>query len=158
MSNIAAKVEPIKVEVVPIGNVQAGAPGTTAQVALRIKTPSRRIHWMIQIGWNGNPAFTIKTWSLYPLMVDPVNGSAILRLTPVVNSVVLPAGYEAESGVKLWDAVLDFESDDTVDSRIFAVVTWEPSVVDMCEEERTYWAGRCSVERTTPLALVGGST
>ncbi len=155
--DIKAKVEPIKVDVVPIGNVRPGAPGTSATVRIRFTTPSRRVHWMIQIGWDGNATFDTKTWSLYPLMVDPINGSQILQLQPGVVAEVLPSGYEAESGVKMWEAVLNFESDDTNTSRIFAVLTWEPSVVDMCEEERTYWAGHCSAERKTPLADIGGS-
>ncbi len=149
--------EPIKVAVVPIGRVRPGAPGTTGRCILRFKTPSRRIHWTLQVGWTGTPTLSTKTISIYPMLVDPDYGAPALRLTAVLSGATLPTGYEAESGVKEWEAQIDIASSDVdTENRLYAVMTWEPSLVEMCEAERTYWEGLCTI---TPVGNidVGGS-
>lgn len=148
---------PIKFEVIPLGNVRGGAPTDNGIARIRFSTPSRRIHWTLQIGWVGNPSFTTKLWSLYPVMVDPFNGSQMTHLQSVKSAATLPDGYEAESGIKQWEAEINFAVDTSDEARMYAVMIWEPSLVEMCEEERAYWAGLCSASRVTPLLDIGTS-
>lgn len=155
-----AKVNPIKVQVIPIGAVVAGAAVDTADTVLRFTSPSRRIHFTLQVGWTipdaATPVIT-GTINLYPMMKDPNHGSNFIRMQPVLSGGNLPDGYEGESGVKDWEADLHFESLDTDPGRIFAVITWEPSLVEMCEEEHAYWAGLCNAQLVGPQISIGGS-
>ncbi len=150
------QVEPIKEMVLPIGNIRGGAPSTEGNVRLKISAPSRRIHVSIQVGWTGNPSLLVATWSLFPVMVNK-EGGAQVRLQPVKSTAALPDGYEAESGVKMWEADLHFITDDILDGQVFAVIIWEPSVVDMCEQERAYWAARCEASRLGAALDIGES-
>jgi len=149
------KVEPIKTQIVPIGAVRSvtGAASDTGSCLIRLKTPSRRIHWTIEIGWTGNPALLTSTWDLYPMMVDPDHGTQSIRLQPVVFGATLPDGYEAESGVKEWEAVLNFATDDSDGRNIFAVVVWEAAFNDMSDEERAYWASLCSANKVGTIDI-----
>lgn len=154
-----AKVEPIKTVIVPVGSIVAGA-GGTGETVLRLTSPSRQIHWTLQVGWVV-PLSTVPdvsgSMSVYPMMRDPQHGSSLIRMQPVLSGGTLPDGYEAESGVKDWEAVLQFAAGETNPGRIFAVVTWEPSLIDMCEEERAYWAGLCNAQLAGGSVSVGGS-
>ncbi len=157
------KVEPIKVTVLPLANVSGSASVNSGQIIVRFWTPSRRIHWTLQVGWvpvnSGVPNAPDVTgdMSIYPLMADTLYGSNFVRMQPVLVAGDLPDGYEAESGVKAWEAVINLESTDTDPARIFAVMTWEPSLVEMCEEEHAYWAGLCNIVRVSPILEIGST-
>lgn len=157
---IKGNVEPIKVQVIPIGAVEAGAPASTGTRVLRLTCPSRRIHFIVNVGWylpgTTNPDIS-GSMDVYPMMKDPSYGSQLIRMQPVASNLVLPAGYEAESGVKDWEVELDFDSIDVDPGRIFATVIWEPSLVDMCEEEHAYWAGLCNAQLVGEQLRIGGS-
>jgi len=147
------KVEPIKTQVLPIGAVRNGATTDTGSCIIRIKTPSRRIHWMITIGWTGTAGMLTRTWDLYPMMADPDHGSPSIRLQPVVFGGTLPDGYEAESGVKEWEAVLNFAVDDADARSIFAVIEWQAAFNEMSDSERAYWASLCSANRVGTIDI-----
>lgn len=150
-----SKVEPIKVQTIPIAGVKVNAPVASGTVLLRFTAPSRRIHWTLQVGWTGDPTMVTNSWSVYPLLRDLVNGGPLKRLQPVLSGGTLPDGYEAESGVKIWEAEVNLEVDSNADGRFFATMVWEPSVVEMCPEEHAYWAGHCNIERVGPLLTIG---
>lgn len=150
-----SKVQPIKVQTIPLAAIQENSPNAAGVTIVRFTAPSRRIHWTLQVGWQGAPALTTKSWSVFPLIRDLVNGGEIQRLQPVLSGGTLPDGYEAESGVKLWEAEINLEVDANTAGRIYATIVWEPSVVEMCPEEHAYWAGLCSAERVGPLLNIG---
>jgi hypothetical protein len=153
--NIQSKVEPIKVQTIPLAAIRENADSASGLTIVRFTAPSRRIHWTLQVGWTGDPTFVTKSWSVYPLLRDLVNGGEIKRLQPVLSGGTLPDGYEAESGVKLWEAEISLEVDANTAGRIFATIVWEPSLVDMCPEEHAYWAGLCTAERVGPILDIG---
>lgn len=152
---VQSKVQPIKTQTVPLAGIKANAPNASGTVLVRFTAPSRRIHWTLQVGWTGSPAIVAATWSVYPLLRDFVNGGDIKRLQPVLSGGTLPDGYEAESGVKLWEAEINLEVDANTLGPIFATMVWEPSLVEMCPEEHAYWAGLCTIERVGPLLDIG---
>ena len=148
------KVDPVKWQTVDVGNVRAGAVANTGTVRLRLTSPSRRIHWTVQAGWSGTPVMTSATWSLWPVMIDPVHGGRATRLQPVVSAQALPDGYEAESGVVEWEIEMSFAPFTSDAARLMCIAKWEPSVLGMSAEERAYWFGQCALQLiTSPVDL-----
>lgn len=163
-------VPPAKVIALRIADVILDGSSNAGTVSLLVYVPTHRIHFSISVGDfpHGMFAWGGSTWTLTPMMGNypPGSGSDLpppqdmCPLQPVISAGQLPAGFEAESAIRLWKADITFalgaRRSITEIGQVMAVATFE-ATGELSNEERAYWQNLCAMKPNGPIPIVYGT-